>query len=243
MRTGTSYGNELPRIYELQGLLETRKLSNTYFQDFDNSIAADRQKLKFLEDIEDDLKDLDDAAWNFLKGEVVPFFQQKDCKRGWQQVFDRLNEAKGYNYLIKLGCQDVEFIPRSGKDGPKTPDLKGKLNSTLVLCEVKTINASNDEVERRKKKIAIVDYQLSLPEPFFKKLEDILKKAKGQMESCCSETGTRKIVYVVINPDDLLNIFAERYLEQLEEYKKNSPVQGIEIIFDTKPAYNCSAMV
>lgn len=139
---GTLYRNELPRIYELRDFLKNRRLSNTYFQDFDNSIAAEPVKLKFFRDIEADLQGLDDNAWAFLMKKVAPCFEQNNNMRGWQQAFDLLNEAKGYNYLISLCCQDVKFIPRSERRDQKTPDMKGVLGSTLVLCEVKTINPS-----------------------------------------------------------------------------------------------------
>src|ERR1039458_3272431 len=67
--------------------------------------------------------------------------------RGWQALFDRLNEAKAYRYLTKIGCSSVVFIPRTIK---QTPDSEGWLEGQQILCEVKTINISDEEVNARR---------------------------------------------------------------------------------------------
>jgi hypothetical protein len=42
----------------------------------------------------------------------------------------------------------VRFIPR---DKGKTPDLRAMQEGTPVFCEVKTLNISKDEAERRQR--------------------------------------------------------------------------------------------
>lgn len=65
---------------------------------------------------------LDPSAWAFLKSEVVPLLLVRDVIRGWQPLFDKLNQAKAYNHLKEVGYDAVRFIPRSSV-GEKTPDL------------------------------------------------------------------------------------------------------------------------
>ena len=90
-------------------------------------------------------------------------------KRGWQALFDVLNEAKGYNHLSGIGCTNIRFIPVSSVPGQKTPDLSGDLAGARVLCEVKTINISEDEATRRTTG-GVGSEAPHLPDEFFGKL-------------------------------------------------------------------------
>ena len=45
---------------------------------------------------------LDADAWHDLKERDLAFLTVRDAKRGWQALFDTLNEAKGYAYLRSL---------------------------------------------------------------------------------------------------------------------------------------------
>jgi hypothetical protein len=93
------------------------------------------------------LRGLDSDAWDALKDAAAQrLVRTKD--RGWQPLFDILNEAKAYNHLVSIGCTSVQFIPRSKRHGERTPDLQALSNSVITFCEVKTINMSAEEVER-----------------------------------------------------------------------------------------------
>jgi hypothetical protein len=95
------------------------------------------------------LQGLDAAAWNFLKSELEPLLTAQDAKRGWQPLWDRLNQAKAYNHLKDARYRNIEFISPSTVRGQQTLDLRAELNTTRVLCEVKTIDISEIEAERR----------------------------------------------------------------------------------------------
>ena len=75
--------------------LRQRRISRT----LEKSLSERRPKLKQFRDIELDLQGLDAKAWAFLKSEVAPLLAAKDPKRGWQSLFDKLNQAKAFNYL------------------------------------------------------------------------------------------------------------------------------------------------
>ena len=227
--------NDLPRIYEIHdGVRSSRP--GSYFQDFEKSLVNYPVKRKHFLDIETDLAGLDTGAWTQLKAQVVPLFEKKHPIRGWQAAFDKLNEAKAYNYLVKLGCTELAFIPVSSKSGRKTPDLKGALSTEHVLCEVKTINPSDDEAKARGQMITRA-IQGRLPAPFFAKLTNALKTADAQMSSYRPNAGIRKIVYVILNFDDNLHEYVENYLVQLRDFYASAELPNVEIIFDVKPKF------
>jgi hypothetical protein len=186
--------------------------------------------------LEAELAELDSAAWSQLKEKVVPLFEKKDSVRGWQAAFDKLNEAKTYKYLAKLGCVELSFIPESFVPGQKTPDLKGRLGGVSMLCEVKTINPSDDEANARGQMIAR-SIQGDLPEAFFAKLSSTLTKANTQMDSYCQDAAPRKLVYVILNFDDNLHEYVERYMGQIQDFCRRNELPCVEIVFDVKPMF------
>src|ERR1019366_3181133 len=81
--------------------------------------------------IENELLALDDVSWSFLKAEANKLCVKSDERRGWNQLFEKLNEAKGYCFLKLMGCSDIRFIPRVTKSNIETPDLAGLRNTSL----------------------------------------------------------------------------------------------------------------
>lgn len=227
------YRYELPRVFELHDLIASSSSPTAYFQNFENSLSEIPQKLKQFRDIEKDLQGLDADAWQFLKGEVAPLLAAKHPTRGWQSLFDKLNQAKAFNYLKSAGYQNVRFIPPSAVTGRQTPDLQ----ASGVLCEVKTINASDAEANRRYSGgVGSVTDQLD--EGFFRKLSSDLKKAKEQMVSFDGNANSMHIVYIIANFDDRLHEYADRYQRQIDHYVAGDPVPGLQlVVFDTKPPF------
>jgi hypothetical protein len=230
------YRRELPRIYELVESLPAPAPPGAYFQNLEASLAQIPQKLRQFRDLEQDLEGLDDASWRFLKEELVPLLMARDPQRGWQPLFDKLNQAKAYNYLKREGCTDIAFVPPAPQKGRQTPDLKARQVSIPVLCEVKTINISAIEAERRATGgVGVTTTELN--QGFFGKLASDLAQAKGQMDAYDRSPSTRKIVYIIVNFDDTLHEYAVRYREQVERYIAREPVAGLEIALDIKPPF------
>jgi hypothetical protein len=117
-----------------------------------------------------------------------------------------------------------------------SPDLHGWLSTKHVLCEVKTINPSDDEAAARSQLTARF-IQGRLPEAFFGKLAGTLQSAEKQMRSYCPSSDTQSIVYVVLNFDDGLHEYVDNYLEQIRSFCDSAPLPKVEIVFDTKPAF------
>lgn len=227
------YRRELPRVFELHDLVMPSSSPDAYFRNFEKSLSEIRQKLKQFRDLEADLQGLDTEAWAFLKSEVAPLLRVRHPTRGWQFLFDKLNQAKAYNYLKSAGYPNVRFIPPSAVPGQQTPDLE----ADGVLCEVKTINASDAEANRRHSGgVGSVTDQLD--EGFFRKLSSDLKKAKAQMVSYDGSVGSKQIVYIIANFDDSLHEYADRYQRQIGSYVAADPVPGLQlVVFDVKPPF------
>lgn len=230
------YRNELPRIYELRDLLPNPLPTGAYFRDLDSTLATIPQKLKQFRDFESELQGLDAAAWTYLKAELMPLLTAKHKRRGWQQLFDKLNQAKAYNYLVCIGCTDVRFIPESKSEGQRTPDLEALSQGRHVLCEVKTINVSEDEANRlRNGGVGVPSDQL--PEPFFNKLASSLTEAMAQTRAYSTSTDTERIAYIIVNFDDRMHEYADQYQVQISQFMANNPTPGLEVRFDIKEAY------
>jgi hypothetical protein len=155
-------------------------------------------------------------------------------KREWQQLVDKLNQAKVYRYLKRTGHERVEFIPPSIVKGRRTPDLIAYRASMKALCEVKTINLSDDEAERRYTG-GVGSTEAQLNEGFFKKLRSDLIDAKTQLDAYDSNAGARKIIYLISNFDDSLHEYADLYERQIQDYLEcNSPSGEVEVVLEIK---------
>ena len=142
---------ELPRVNELRALIADPSADSAYFgQDFDERFRTSPARQRVWLGRERELQGLDYAAWAFLKDEARPYLMRKDKNgRGWQQLFTILNQASAYNFLVqRLRCTDVRFVTRDPLT--ETPDLEGTVDGQVVLCEVKTISMSEDEVKARR---------------------------------------------------------------------------------------------
>ncbi|MGC1179409.1 MAG: hypothetical protein WA884_10395 [Methyloceanibacter sp.] len=227
--------SELQRISELRDYSKHLQSPKSYFRDDDTKFSDPRRRRFFL-DIELDLQGLDVDAWTFVKGEALPRLQAKHPTRGWEQLFETLNEAKGYNYLVRIGCRDVKFIPRSTTKGVRTPDLRGLLASTKVLCEVKSINVSARELDRRTNG-GVGTILAYLEEGFFNKLMSDINTAALQMRALDVDVETRRIVYLVVSFDDNLHEYAIEYQKQIEAYIASVGTPGVEVVLDIKPPF------
>lgn len=222
------FREELPRLYELRDCIADPASPNAYFHDFDQNLARSAHIKDLYLRSERDLQALDDKAWEHLKGEALPRLTARDKKgRGWQQLFDILNEARAYNYLKLLGCTNLHFIPRSDK---KTPDLEGSRALDRVLCEVKTINISDEEVNFRTGRKKVRSGQITLPTEFLKKLRTTVECAKQQLLAFDDERAAVHYVYLNLCFDDLLAEFKEAYFKQIDDDLARIQVTDIKLV-------------
>jgi hypothetical protein len=240
VRAESRYRSQLPRIYELADLLSDPARADAYFRNLDERLSENPQRLRFHRELERELAGLDLTAWSFLKAEAQPLLEVKHPQRGWEPLLNKLNQAKAYDYLRRSGYEDVRFIPTSSKKGQKTPDLEATKNGRRALCEVKTINISAVEAHRRASGGAgTVSDQLDFG--FFRKLASDLAQARGQMITFDARPEVSKLAYVIINFDDILHEYAERYRAQIEHFIDHLPID-LEVAFYWKPSFGSAMM-
>ncbi len=221
--------NEFPRLFELRDLLPDPLPDGVAIPALDNTLIEWPQKKQYFQQVESDLQGLDAQAWTALQAKLTPW-PKRHKTRVLEPLYDTLNEAKAYNYLKRIGCVDVHFVPVSPVKGQKTPDLGAEAQGRKVLCVVKTFNRSDAEIARsRCGGVATSIDQLS-PE-FMGKLKKTLAHANEQM--LLYDRDARKIAYVFINYD--VHEYADRYLRQLDQYQANNPILELELVFDTHP--------
>ncbi len=213
----------LERVRELVAAAEDARKPASYARNFDGFLAANEINRAILADYERDLSLLDDGAWRALKTSAIKRLIRNKKKR-WEPLFDILSEAKGYAHLRALGCADIQMIPPSYDF--KTPDLKAELDGDLVLCEVKTINMSDDA-----RTVRAIDSPSSgrLAEKFLSgKLTWTLRAAKAQLDAFPLRAA-RKLVYLVFTPDESLDEYAGDYSLQLKAFLAHFPLEDVEV--------------
>lgn len=236
-RRKTVYRRELPRIYELRDLLPNPPPPGAYLRNLDKSLAEIPQKLRQFRHLERDLQGLDTAAWNFLKSELEPLLTAQDAKRGWQPVWDRLNQAKAYNHLKDAGYRSIEFVPPSTVGGLQTPNLRAELNTTSALCEVKTINIAEIEAERRHSS-GVGSAGNRLDSGFFKQLQFDVEQAKKQMAAYDPNPATKRLAYIIVKFDDALHEYSDAYRSQIDEFMASANLTAeLDVVFDIDPAF------
>jgi hypothetical protein len=226
---------DFERLIELRDFSIGLRSAQAYFQS-DDTKFSDARKRRFFIDIERELQGLDAEAWAFLKNEALPRLRAKHPTRGWQQLFETLNESKGYNYLARIGCTAIKFIPRAKADKIQTPDLQGMLPTAKALCEVKTINASAIEFTRRSER-AVGTTAMQLDAGFFNKLAHDITAASSQMLAFDDNAGTHRTVFIIVNFDDNLHEYAEEYQRQIDHYVADVLKPEVQVVFDIKPPF------
>jgi hypothetical protein len=222
---------ELPRVYELLDLIDDSSNPSAYFQNFDSSLRDESSKKRTWLAREGEFKQLDTEAWEHLKGEAFSYLTARDAKgRGWEQLISILNQARAHNYLTEIGCSRVRFIPRAKRRGQETPDLEGDLKGRRVICEVKTINRSQAEVNKQQAGRAGSTRNF-LDAPFFKKLDSGLTKAKRQMDAFGGGEEAKCIAFIVINFDEWLGEYKCEYFAQIDRHLSTGRISGTDIVF------------
>ena len=206
-----------------------------YFQMFDKALEQPYARQHY-EQLEGELGQLDNEAWQEFKQKVHQCAIVKDNKRGWRELFDYFNEVKGYLYLKSLGCREIHFIL---EETMKTPDLYGLCGTDGILMEVKTINRSDDELDWIKMNLELLNRKGNLQEGIVRnglddllrrKIMDTINRAKQQLENYADNRVQRKIVYLVIDLDILSGRYNKRNHDELMAFIKEQNNEQIEVI-------------
>lgn len=217
---------DFPRLYELKHCIKDQNARKTYFQNFDQKLAIPHIKDVYLR-TEWALQELDGVAWQHLRNEAVPYLEREDNGRAWEQLFAILNEARAYRYLKSIGCTDLRFIPRSSS---RTPDLEGKLASDLVLCEVKTINPSDEEIASRNGPPRVRSLPVEVTPGFLRKLRATIDHASQQLSAYDREGTAIHFAYLNISFDEFFAERKDQYFKQIDVCLADGPISGIRVV-------------
>jgi hypothetical protein len=220
------FRSRLPRLYELKDLIADPSSPAAYFQNFEKDLRDSEHVREVYGHWERALQCLDDQAWLYLRNEALPYLMVRDGGRGWHLLFNILNQAHAYDYLKRLGCQNLAFVPRRAQ---RTPDLEAWLGQSRLLCEVKTMNISDDEVRGRTTLVAR-DIAIRLSPGFFRKLSAVIEQARRQLVTYDPSHSARHIVYVSPCFDDFLGEHKEQYFREIDQYLTGQAVEDVEIV-------------
>jgi hypothetical protein len=100
-----------------------------------------------------------------------------------------------------------------------------------LICEVKTINPSQDEIAARTGPPKARSGQICVTGEFLKKLRATIEAAKQQMLPYDPKGAADHLVYLIINFDDFFAERKEAYFQQIDEYLADAQVAGIRLVF------------
>ena len=228
------------RTFELIDLIEDRCDPNAYFREFETRVQTHENLERAWSAREREFAKLHGDAWNKLKIAAKPYLIKKSTDlRGWTQLINTLNEARGYIYLQSKGCHEPEFIPRAKQGGIETPDLKGERGEQVpILCEVKTINISDDEATARRG-IKPRATETVLPSGFFLKLGKTLEKAFSQLTCYSPDKASERVALIIPNFDDFLGEYKGAYYTQIDEFLLRIERNGCRVaVFNSRTAFH-----
>jgi hypothetical protein len=221
-----------PRLYELREAVPYPTDPNAYFQHFEERLKESAHFRGLCLWVERSLQTLDPELWRNMLERAVPLTMDRHPARGWQALFDTLNEAKGVAYLKRLGCSGIEFIRRNRK---KTPDLRAVLDGRLVLCEVKTINISLEEADRRRRlylgEILAASIMTCVTTQMLDKVTDTLNGAVEQLDCADPNRAARRFIFTVLHFDDWVGDYQAECIAQIDKHLAANPVQAAELVF------------
>ena len=223
-----TWAGDFPKLYELYRESDQADEAN-YFTAFDNILRMPLARFHY-EQLEEELRQLDNVAWQEFKQKALAYVTTKDSRRGYNQLFECFNEVKGFFYLKTEGCQKIHFIPEANIT---SPDLRACYRSSTVLLEVKTINKSEVEIDWFIAAPQAKEAIQGLGDPLKRKIVDKISEAKRQLLDYVSEGVKRRIVYLVINLD-IPHALDRRNFDDLAVYMQTQGDTQIEVQYSCR---------
>ncbi|MFT7490838.1 MAG: hypothetical protein ACI80S_000419 [Pseudohongiellaceae bacterium] len=217
------------RLSEIGNMYREKKKS--YFHSSFDELHESESFERFLLPYENALSDLDEISWLFLKDEAEKLCISRDKNNRWRELFDKLNEAKGYIFLKSIGYQKISFIPRAKKNGIETPDLKGIRNGSTALCEVKTKNISDAFIDATSNS-SVIRTNERLAEKLKPILEKVFRKAESQLNSIEPLSQCEKYIYLVITHDneEVDPVFLKKLNVKIQQLFKSMNTNNLKLV-------------
>jgi hypothetical protein len=184
-------------------------------------------------EIEKVLTRLDPVAWEKLRKKALSQVTADDPLRRYHQLFNALNEARGYGYLLEDGQTQIEFIEDlTGK----SPDLLAWKNGAKTLLEVKTLNQSDDDImneDSRRNEAIKIDPTLSVG--FETRIKRSIRDARKQLDRYSAE---RKIVYLFAEMESHQRTCFESY-NKLKLFIADQNINDLRVVGLASPMMIC----
>ena len=212
----------MKRIHEIIDNLRCRYPCDDFFSCFEESYRISPQKRATYHLYNKALMVLDSESWEILKEKALQQYPNHRKGQTKQGFFNILNEAFAYRYLVCRGFHDVRLI----KEGVRpSPDIQFAVHNTQNYCEVKTLNISDDEINRRISQNVIDGWvYVSLSDSFLNKFSEAVAKARKQIQAW----GPSGLVYIIMIFDDIALDYYQNYRKQLIRFAQNN---GFENLF------------
>lgn len=232
------WAEDLPRFYDIFSQSDRSNEAN-YFSGFDDVWRDNPLARKRYKQLENKLRQLDNIARQEFKQKILRYITIKDNRRGYNQLFECLNELNGYLYLKSMGCKEIHFIPE--KRNSQTPDLSASFGISKVLLEVKTINKSDLNIKWVRKNSEIgangvrhmkaKEVRRGLDDSLKHKIKCTISKARSQLLKYSCTGVKRRIVYLVLDLDIRLALDPRNH-DELAAYMRQQGDEQIEVVHE-----------
>jgi hypothetical protein len=182
-------------------------------------------------EIEQVLSRLDSTAWEKLSKKALAGVTADDPTRRYHQLFNALNEARGYAYLEDEGYNAIGFIEDlTGK----SPDLRAKKNSSIAILEVKTVNQSDEDIKNESlHKNEAIKVSPMLSEKFKARIKRNIRDAQEQLKRY-QASATRRVIFLFIHMESSQRTCGESYAD-LKTFIAGQTTKDLEIVYQASP--------
>lgn len=211
----------MDRVSQLVRLFRERHPSDSFFDQFEASLAISPLKRNYYNAYERAFAELDALSWKSLSDKALRHAHETRARQGKGPFFDQLNDAFAYKWLVSRGFTAVSIMPEptSPKKGQKCPDLEFRHFGKQLYCDVKTIAPSDVELRSRHDvKFRDSSRYLSLHPTFFKKLDHAVKNGQQQIQA----KGENGLVFIIVNFDDFAMTYHKNHRVQIAEHLRNN---------------------
>ena len=194
------------RVRDLISAIRAANPSDPFFFNFEPSLKTHPLKRGYYDSYEAAFSYLDDSSWTNLRSKAVAHFHESRPKQVKGPLFDQLNDAFAYRWLVNRGFSQVTVLPEDRHATQRSPDISFYCSGKQFACDVKTLNVSNNELDRRRAPPKYYDWSTTFRElhpTFFKKIDDAVANGTEQIRTRC-ENG---LVFILVHSDDYLSTF------------------------------------
>lgn len=234
----SKYNQQVPILRDLKKFCRLNELfensqkchANNFFRFWLNQDYTAEVDVYFS-NLEIELAQIENSVWHDFMEKCLPQVNNFDPKYHWANLWNILNEVKGYIFLKNQGFEHIEFLQ---VEKYKTPDIKGWSQYGTVLLEVKNVNRSEcDTFWTVFQEIRILNSSNSATNIIDSKLKQLYASASEQILEYCRYAGeaNKKICFFVIDVDILHHL---KLRSEIEKYICEMPtcdLIDIEYVF------------